>query len=392
MHMREEFFERGKAMMRRMLGLVIGLLAVPMGVAAVVASTVWSWNLPTHVPEPRVPADNPMSAVKVELGRKLFYDTRLSGNGTMSCASCHHQSRAFTDGRSLSVGSTGERTHRNALGLANSAWHATYNWANPALVSLEQQMEIPLFGDDPIEMGVNDANRQQVLDRFRNDPIYPPLFRQSFPDDDEPLNMATVIKAIAAFQRSMVSVDSRYDRYLQGKETLSASEERGMVLFFGEKAECHHCHGSFNFNDQVVHKKSRLVETLFHNNGLYNVDGKGGYPYPNRGVFESTAKPEDMGAFRAPSLRNVEATAPYMHDGSVATLEEVIEQYSQGGKVTTSGPNQGDGRLNPHKSGLISRIDFTEEEKADLLNFLKTLTDEGFLNDPKFSDPWSHSK
>ncbi|MDY0071641.1 MAG: di-heme enzyme [Thauera sp.] len=375
-------------MMRRTLSTAIGLVAAPMAVVAIAATTIWSWSLPTHVPEPRVPENNPMSAAKVELGRRLFYDTRLSGNGTMSCASCHQQQRAFTDGRPLSVGSTGERTHRNALGLANSAWHATYNWANPALVSLEQQMEIPLFGDDPIEMGVNDANRQEILDRLRNDPAYPPLFRQSFPDESDPVGMSTVIKAIAAFQRSMVSVDSRYDRYLQGKETLSASEERGMVLFFGEKAECHHCHGSFNFNDQVVHKKSRLVETLFHNNGLYDIDGKGGYPYPNRGVFEGTAKPEDMGAFRAPSLRNVEVTGPYMHDGSVATLEEVIEQYSQGGRVTPSGPNRGDGRLNPYKSGLISRIDLTEQEKQDLVHFLKTLTDETFLNDPKLSDPW----
>ncbi|WP_245978886.1 methanobactin export MATE transporter MbnM [Solilutibacter pythonis] len=371
---------------------MIGLAALPVAALATAAMTAWSWDLPSHIPEPRVPEGNPMSVAKVELGRRLFYDMRLSGNGTLSCASCHHQNRAFTDGRPVSLGSTGERTHRNAPSLANSAWHATYNWASPALVSLERQMETPLFGDDPIEMGVNDANRPEVLDRLRAEPIYPPLFKQSFPGEADPLNMGTVIKAIAAFQRSMVSVDSRYDHYLQGKGTLSDSETRGMALFFGEKAECHHCHGSFNFNDQVVHKKSRSIETLFHNNGLYNIDGKGGYPYPNRGVFEVTGKPEDMGAFRAPSLRNIEVTAPYMHDGSVATLEDVIEQYSQGGRITTSGPNQGDGRMNPYKSGLISKIDLTEQEKRDLLNFLKSLTDQAFLKDPRFSDPWKSEK
>lgn len=379
-------------MKRRILSVLAGLLAVPMAVTAVAGAAVWSWTLPSHVPEPRVPDDNPMSPAKVELGRRLFYDKRLSGNGSIACSSCHHQARAFADGRPLSVGATGEPTRRNALGLANSAWHATYNWADPALVTLEKQMEVPLFSEDPIEMGVTDANRQEILGRLRGDPIYPLLFKQSFPDEREPLTMASVIKAIAAFQRSIVSTDSRYDRYLQGKETLTESEDRGMVLFFGEKAECHHCHGSFNFNDQVVHRKSRVVETLFHNTGIYDIDGKGGYPSPNRGLFESTARAEDMGAFRAPSLRNVEVTGPYMHDGSVATLDEVIEQYSQGGRVTAAGPNRGDGRLNPHKSGLISRIDLSAEEKQDLLNFLKTLTDHALLTDPAFSNPWEREE
>jgi cytochrome c peroxidase len=368
-----------------------GLLTLSGAVAVAVAhaATEWSWNLPSHIPAPRIPDDNPMSSVKVELGRHLFYDPRLSGNGTISCASCHHQERAFTDGRPRSIGSTGELTHRNALGLANSAWHATFNWSNPAIVSLERQMEIPLFGDNPVEMGITDANREEVLERLRTDPVYPPLFRQSFPDDRETLSMAMVIKAIAAFQRTIVSVDSRYDRYLQGRGTLTSSEQRGMNLFFGERAECHHCHGSFNFNDQVVHSRSRVVEKPFHNTGLYNIDGKGAYPFPNRGVYEGSARPEDMGAFRAPSLRNAEVTGPYMHDGSVATLEEVIELYSEGGRDIHTGPNAGDGRLNPNKSSLISRIVFTDEEKLDLLNFLKTLTDETLLADPRFSDPWT---
>lgn len=272
--------------------------------------------------------------------------------------------------------------------LANSAWNATYNWAAPAIVSLERQMEVPLFGDDPIEMGVNDGNRQQILARLAADPLYPPLFRQAFADQPQPLNMASVIRAISAFERSIVSVDSRYDRYLQGREPLSDSEQRGMALFFGERAECHHCHGSFNFNDQVVHARSRVVDTPFHNTGLYNIDGAGGFPFPNRGLYESTGKAEDMGAFRAPSLRNVEVTGPYMHDGSLATLEAVIDFYSEGGRLIASGPQQGDGRLNPYKSGLIARIDFTAQEKRDLLAFLKALTDDSLLHDPRWQDPW----
>ena len=352
------------------------------------AAEVWNWQLPSHVPAPRVPQDNPMSAAKVELGRHLFYDPRLSGNGTQSCATCHVQTQAFSDGKALSTGSTGGTTHRNAPGLANVAWHATYNWANPAIVTLERQMEVPLFGDDPVEMGITDGNRAQVLQRLRDEPRYPPLFAAAFPEQREPLSMGSVIKAIAAFERSLVAVDSRYDRYLQGQGELTAAELRGKDLFFGEKAECHHCHGSFNFNDQVVHARSRQVEMPFHNTGLYNLDGEGAYPFPNRGVFEFSGEPRDMGAFRAPSLRNVALTAPYFHDGSAATLREVLGFYSQGGRNVEHGSWRGDGRLNPYKSGLIVRVGFSEQEIEDLLAFLHSLTDESLLRDPTRSDPW----
>jgi cytochrome c peroxidase len=349
----------------------------------------WTWQLPKFIPEPRIPADNPMSPALVELGRHLFYDKRLSGNGTTACSTCHIQALAFTDGKPRSPGSTGEKTARNSPSIANSAWNATYTWANPALTTLERQMEVPLFGDDPIEMGVTDSNRQTIVRRIEAEPLYPVLFHDAFPDVSAPITFANIIKSIAAFQRSVISVNSRYDRYLQRKEKLSEAERRGMRLFFGERAECHHCHGSFNFNDQVVHARSRDLEILFHNTGLYNIDGTGAYPFPNRGLFEFSAKPEDMGAFRAPSLRNVALTAPYMHDGSVATLGEVLDLYSQGGRVIRSGALAGDGRQNPHKDGLIARIDLTAEEKQDLLAFLETLTDESLLSNPQWSDPWA---
>ena len=349
----------------------------------------WAWNLPAFFPTPKVPADNPMTTAKVELGRHLFYDERLSGNGRQSCASCHRQALAFTDGRGTALGSTGEPHPRGAQHLSNVVYNATLTWANPSLVTLERQMETPLFGESPVEMGVNDANKDAVLQRLRDDAAYTARFAAAFPGDAAPVQWPHIIKAIASFQRALVSGNSLYDRYLQGVATLSPAQTRGMNLFFGEKAECFHCHGSFNFNDQIVHAASRIVETPFSNTGLYNIDGRGGFPDGNRGVFELTARADDMGKFRAPSLRNVEVTAPYMHDGSIATLAEALRFYAAGGRHITSGPLAGDGRANPYKSDLISRIDLSEQEQADIVEFLKSLTDHDFLKDTRFADPFA---
>lgn len=351
----------------------------------------WTWNLPAFFPTPKVPESNPMTPEKVELGRFLFYDRRLSGNGTQACASCHLQAKAFTDGLPTAVGSTGEAHPRNAQGLANVAYHATLTWANPSLVTLEKQMETPLFGTDPIEMGVNDDNKQDILNRLAADADYPGRFAQAYPGQRDAITWSHVIQAIAAFQRSLISGHSKYDRYLRGTATLTASEERGMNLFFGEKAECFHCHSSFNFNDQIVHAGSRIVETPFHNTGLYNIGGTGAFPEPNRGVFELTHLAKDMGMFRAPSLRNVEVTGPYMHDGSIATLPEVLAFYAAGGRHITSGPHAGDGRANPLKNDFITLIDLNAQEQADIVAFLTTLTDHDFLTNPRFADPFAAS-
>ncbi|WP_166141518.1 methanobactin export MATE transporter MbnM [Methylosinus sp. RM1] len=352
--------------------------------------TEWKWELPKYIPPPRVPADNPMSEEKFQLGRRLFFDKRVSGNATISCSSCHLQERAFTDGRVVSVGSTGDKTPRNAPSIVNSGWRATLTWANPALVTLERQMENPLYGERPIEMGVNDANKAEIVARFRNDADYVKWFAAAFPEKKpaEQISFETIIKAISAFQRGVVSFDSRYDQYLQGKIKLTEAEQRGHDLYFGEKAECHHCHGSVDLDDQFVHAKTREAETPFHNTGLYDIDGKGAYPEPNRGLYDVTQDPDDMGKFRAPSLRNIAMTAPYMHDGTVATLEEVIDIYARGGRKIETGPPKGDGALNPLKSPLIVKIDLSPQEKADLLAFLKALTDESLLTSPRFSDPW----
>lgn len=350
--------------------------------------SAWNWRLPKYFPVPRVPEDNPMSMAKVELGRRLFYEKRLSVNATTSCGTCHEQRKAFTDGRATATGATGERTARSAQHLANVAWHATLTWANPALVSLERQMLVPIFGENPVEMGVNDENKGAILGRIAATPDYRKRFRAAFPGEVPAISWNNAIKAIAAFQRTLISGNSLFDRYQRGEARLNDAEMRGKNLFFGEKAECFHCHGSFNFNDQVVHQATREVETPFHNTGLYNVDGKGAYPAASQGVIEVSGKPEDMGRFRAPSLRNVELTAPYMHDGSIATLEDVLTTYAAGGRHVLAGPAAGDGRRNPFKSELIGNIDLSPQEQADLVAFLKTLTDREFIRDRRFSDPF----
>lgn len=371
----------------------LALLGMPAKLAAESSASTpgdaSAWSLPDYIPVPRVPTDNPMSEAKFQLGRHLFYDKRLSGNGTLACASCHLQSRAFTDGRATSAGSTGEETPRNAPSIANSAWNATYTWANPALVTLERQAEVPLYGERPVEMGVTDANKPEILARLAAEPRYGSLFAAAFSERPQPISFDSVIKALAAFERGVTSFGSRYDLYLQGKAQLTESEQRGLGIFFGERGECHHCHGSSNFNDQFVHAKTRESALQFHNTGLYNLDGKGAYPYPNRGVFELSADPADMGRFRAPSLRNVAVTGPYMHDGSVASLDEVIEIYARGGRKIDTGPFAGDGNSSPLKSDFIVKIDLSQQEKADLVAFLKTLTDESLLTSPRLSDPWS---
>ena len=348
----------------------------------------WSWALPPNFPTPRVPVDNPMNEAKVELGRFLFYDRRLSANGTQACASCHHQDKAFTDGRALAIGSTGEVHPRSAQGLANVAYNTTLTWANPSLLSLEAQAQVPLFGERPVEMGIHDGNVAEVLARIQNDPAYPARFAAAFGGTAAPISWGNITRAIAAFQRTLISGNSRYDQFLKGKASLTPSEQRGLTLFNSEKAECFHCHGGFNFNDQVVHASTQVTDTPFHNTGLYNIGGTGAFPLGNQGLFEFTDKPADRGKFRAQSLRNVGVTAPYMHDGSIATLEEVLDFYAAGGRNITSGPHSGDGRLNPNKSDLISRIDLTAQDKADLVAFLRTLTDHDFLTNPKFANPF----
>lgn len=352
----------------------------------------WYWNLPAHFPVPRVPADNPMSEEKFELGRELFYDKRLSGNGTFACASCHFQKLAFTDGKAVATGSTGELTARSAQHLANSAYHPYFTWANNSLASMERQMLNPLLGERPVEMGVNDSTLPVILQRLSADERYQKQFKLIFPEEQSPIRLENIIKAISAFQRGLISANSKYDQYLLKKVVLTEAEERGRALFFSDKAQCSQCHGGFNFNDQVISASDTQVKTPFHNTGLYNLDGKGAFPAGNAGIAELSNRAEDMGMFRAPSLRNVAVTAPYMHDGSIKNLEEVLDFYAAHGRVIEAGEFKGDGRKNPYKDPRINKIELGARDKADLIAFLQTLTDDEFLTNPRFSNPFEAKK
>lgn len=353
-------------------------------------ATDYDWPLPADVPRPREPENNPMSAEKIELGRFLFYDVRLSGNGSQACGSCHRQALAFTDGQALAIGSTGEFHPRSSQSLANVAYNATLTWANPVLTQLEQQMSVPLFGDNPVELGITDGNAGEILQRLRDDPDYPPLFAAAFPGEADPFSYGNIVKAIASFQRRLLSFDSAVDRFRRGdSKALSAAAQRGMALFNGERLECFHCHGGFNFTGSTDHVLLAFIERPFHNTGLFNIGGTGAFPDDNTGLFAVTGIDADMGRFRAPTLRNIAVTAPYMHDGSIATLDAVLDFYAAGGRHIESGPEAGDGRDNPFKSAFITGFTLTAEERADLLAFLDSLTDNAFLADPALADPFT---
>ena len=276
-----------------------------------------------------------------------------------------------------SIGSTGDKVRRNSMALVNVAYNTSLSWAHSELTTLEQQILIPMFSEEPVELGIT-SRHKEVLARFDTDE-YQRLFEAAFPS--EPLSFDLVIKAITSFVRSLTSFDSAFDRYAyyQQDDALSESAIRGMDLFFSERLECHHCHGGFNFSQASKHDFQEFSVSGFHNTGLYNEDGDGAYPDSDFGLQEITLKPEHMGQFRAPTLRNVAVTSPYMHDGSVATLEDVIAIYMTGGR--------GEGINSPIKSPFMHGFVLRPEEQQDLLAFLHSLTDESFLNNPEFADP-----
>ena len=289
--------------------------------------TAFAWDLPKGFPVPKVPASNPMTAEKVELGRYLFYDKRLSVNGTQACATCHQQSLAFTDGKAVGLGATGENHQRGPMSLVNVAYSATLTWNNPDMKELEEQALVPMFGDHPVELGLRRKNG--VPTALKTDPNYRDMFARAFPSDADPFTIDNLVRSIACFERSIVSGRSPYDRYHYGGDdnAVSADAKRGEVLFFSQPYACFRCHGGFNFSSSELHKT-------------------------------------DAGTFKAPTLRNIALTAPYMHDGSLLTLEAVLEKHAEGG----------------------SRL--TDADRKDFVAFLDSLTDEAVLKDPRFSDPW----
>ena len=377
------------------LGLPFGAApAGPQSFFRVFKGDAWSargyrFKLPLGFPPPRVPLDNPMTEPKVALGRHLFFDRRLSANGTFSCASCHQPARAFTDGRPRAVGVTGERHPRSSMSLANVAYSPVLTWAHAGIKHLEQQVLIPMFGERPVEMGLAGRERQ-LFGMLRGDSTYAPLFREAFPGEADPVTLANVTRALASFERTLISGLSPYDRYKNGRipDAIPDAAKRGEALFFSDRLECFHCHGGFNFTQTADHEGKAAPEVEFHNTGLYNVGGKGAYPAGNQGLFEITRRPTDVGRFKPPTLRNIAVTAPYMHDGSIGTLSEVLDHYAAGGRTIASGPDAGVGRDNPLKSRAVKGFEITSAEKEDLLAFLASLTDPNFLTNPRHQDPW----
>ena len=349
----------------------------------------WTWNLPAGFPVPNVPADNPMTPEKVELGRRLFYDTRLSGNGTFSCANCHQQRQAFADHLPRGIGSTGQHHPRGSMSLGNIAYSPALTWANPNMKRLEQQALVPMFGEDPVELGLS-GREQLLIARVQGDPRYRQQFTQAFPGDSEAVSLAHITMALASFERTLITGNSPYDRAQRGEKTaLNPAARRGQELFFSEKMECFHCHGGFNFTGTTDYVGKGIPEVEYHNTGLYNLDGRGSYPHDNPGIREFTQRPEDEGKFKAPSLRNIALTAPYMHDGSIATLEGVLDHYARGGRTISSGTNKGIGSANPNRSEFITGFAMTLAERADVVAFLRALTDSSFITDQRFSNPWN---
>lgn len=348
----------------------------------------YPWTLPNGFPLPSVPADNPITAAKVDLGRHLFYDPRMSANGTQSCATCHQQARAFTDGKGQSVGSMGAVHPRGSMSLVNVAYASVLTWGNPTLTRLEDQTLVPMYGEHPIELGLTASD--QWIGALKQDPTYQRLFAAVFGDSNAAFTRDNAVKAITSFERSIVSARSPYDRYHFDREetAISPAARRGEVLFHSRPLSCFMCHGGVNFSSAMPGVHRTTMEVAFHNTGLYNLPGLLSYPEPNTGIYETTHDPEDVGKFKPPTLRNIAVTAPYMHDGSIATLAEVIDHYAAGGRTIATGPHQGIGHDNPNKSDTVRGFAISAEQRSDLVEFLRSLTDEPLLHDARFANPW----
>ena len=329
--------------------------------SAQASAHVYEFALPPGFPPPVAPADNPMSDAKVALGCRLFFEPQLSATGRMSCATCHTPELAFTDGRARAVGAHGDALSRNTMTLANVAYSPALTWADEGVVTLEAQAERPLFNEHPAEMGLK-RDARALLASLSAQPHYVHAFQRAFPD--EPISTANLIRAIAAFERTLISGRTAFDRYVYDDErdALSAAAKQGMALFYSERTRCSTCHSGLNFSGPIAHQDGVKVEALFANNGL------AAQPLASeQGVKSATGQRVDRNRFRIPTLRNIELTAPYMHDGRFETLEEVLAHYVRGGASRTNA------------DAAIRPLDLTAEEQRALLDFLRSLTDGEFV-------------
>ena len=306
-------------------------------------------EIPDGFPEIDFPEDNTFSKARWELGKKLFFDPVMSLDSSVSCASCHEPNLAFSDDVTFSLGVEQRIGVRNAPTLANVAYHP-YFTREGGVPTLEMQVLVPI--QEHVEF---DFNIILLAERLNADSTYIKMADQAYGRTPDAF---VITRALACFERSLLSGNSPFDQYsTQNKlNALTDAQKRGMDLFFSDRANCSKCHSSFDFSNYA-----------FENNGLYE-------SYDDEGRFRLTGIENDRALFKVPSLRNVELTAPYMHDGSFATLEEVVDHYNIGGGN------------HPHKSHLIKPLDLTKAEKEDLIQFLKSLTDESFINNPLFTE------
>ena len=319
------------------------------------------------LPEPDIADDNELTAATVELGRMLFYEPMLSADGSMSCSSCHAQENAFSDTARFSLGVDNLPGQRQAMAIFNMAWNTNeFFWDGRAHL-LRDQALLPI--QDPLELN---ETLENVEFKLSQDQRYLDQFTRAFGSNE--ITSEKVSLALEQFMNSIVSSESKYDRYLRGEVSLTASEDRGRELFFAEYnpffpqysgADCQHCHSGKNFeNDDYM------------NNGL-DEDAD----FTDLGRYDVTEDPNDKAKFKVPSLRNIELTPPYMHDGRFATLEEVVEHYDSGIHPSSTLDITLE---NTRATGLM----LTEQDKEDLVAFLKTFTDEVMVSDPRYSSPF----
>lgn len=303
--------------------------------------------LPQHFPAINFPVENGFSTERWILGKKLFFDKRLSIDSTISCASCHKLSYAFADNKPQTSGVFGRAGTTNSPSLANVAFHP-YLTREGGLPTLEMQVLVPI--QEHNEFGFNIV---QIAERLKTDTTYQEMAKKAYGRTLDPF---TITRSISTFERSLISSNSKYDQFIEGKTSLTTEESSGKELFFSDRTNCSECHNGFNFTDYG-----------FKNNGLYE-------SYLNPGRYRLTQKESDLALFKTPGLRNTGFTAPYMHDGSLATLVDVIEHYNGGGK--------------PHKnkSPLIRPLGLNDKEKKALISFLRTLDDYTLISNPYFAE------
>ncbi len=326
----------------------------------------------------------PDSKALVMLGKQLFYDVNLSYNQTKSCATCHDPKFAFTDSYKRSIGLYGDLHQRNSKPLFNLQQQYYFTAADSTLHTLEQQMNKPLYTNHPPELGW--YHRQtQLVQRLQQIEVYNTLYNNAYKQPIANMQLPQINTAIAAFILTIKSYSTAYDSYIGGNtNALTANEIAGLQLFTSSKTNCSQCHGGSNFNQPTV--RDNNGNTLnYYNTGLYNIDGMGSYPTYDIGLLQLTNNAMDMGKYKVPTLRNLQYTAPYYHDGSEPTLTQVIANYNQGGRVIAKGINKGNGTTNKHKHLLIKPLYLTQLEQQQLVAFLYTLTDSTLVNNKEYA-------